>query len=151
MFHQNLLEPSHQFSFSTHLRKYLGAKAAQFLAEHASVNIFRFRGFLPQKIKSTRNGQICTKIFKKGLILLTFVGAEAAQFLAEHASITSFVAATVNQTTFFATIESLATAWAKILLLLFCCTVVPNCLNPPKISSPGVILQIFQASFGRFS
>ena len=44
MFHQNLLEPSHQFSFFTHLRKYLGAKAAQFLAEHASVNIFRFRG-----------------------------------------------------------------------------------------------------------
>ena len=56
---------------------------------------------------------------QKSLILLTFVGAEAAQFLAEHASITSFVAATVNQTTFFATIESLATAWAKILLLLF--------------------------------
>ena len=102
---------------------------------------FRFRGrncqsdsvFYHRKSNRPEIDKFPQKYFKRNLILLTFVGAEAAQFLAEHASITSFVAATVNQTTFFATIESLATAWAKILLLLFCCTVVPNCLNPPNI------------------
>ena len=58
-------------------------------------------------------------IFNKCLntVLLTFKGTQAAQLFAEHASVTSFVAATVNQTPLFATIESLTTAWAKFLLL----------------------------------